>query len=124
MHHGQRSYSIYNNQVYSLIFYSDEFLSFKKHFHIHDNQNHINAFRNTTYVRVFLSKSCQTTLDFQKTSKTKQLIFQNEKKKCPRSYYYVGALYVCQICKSQSRDYPFYVILDSKPLPDIINNLK
>lgn len=124
MHHGQRSYSIYNNKVYSLIFYSDEFLFHKKQFHIHDKPNHITSFKNTSFVRVFLSKSCQTTLDFEKTSKRKQLVFQSEKRNCPYSYYYVGALYICQICKSQSKIYPYYVTLDCKPLPDNVNCFK
>lgn len=124
MHHGQRSYSIYNNEVYSLIFYSDEFLSFRKYFHIHDKPNHIRAFKNTTFVRVFLSKSCQTTLDFEKTTKTRQLVFQKEKRNCPFNYYFVGSLYICQVCRSPSKDYPFYVTLDCKPLPEIANGFK
>jgi hypothetical protein len=123
MHVGQKSYSIHNNQVCSLIFYNDEFLAYQKHFHIPNNQKYITAFKNSCQIRVFLSKLCKTTLNIEKTVKTKSLIFQSEKNNCPFNYLFVGAFFPCQIYPSQNITYPYFVSLDCNPLPKNVSDM-
>jgi hypothetical protein len=117
MHTGDRSYSIYNNKVFSIIFYSDKFLSYKKHFHFENNINHINAFKNSNEIRVFLSKKCETNIDFKQTIRNQKLIFSEDEIKCPSEFFFVGCLYPWQICKSNNSKYPYYVSLGCTPLP-------
>lgn len=123
MHTGQRSYSIYNDKVYSLIFYSDKFLSFQKHFHIHDNENHIKAFKNSSQIRVFLSQKCETNIDFKKTIRNNQLFFNDEIKLCPYNYFFVGCFYPWQICCSNNIKYPFFIVLNCKPRSKYLENI-
>ena len=75
MHCGDKSYSIYNDKVYSVIFYSDNFLSHQKHFHFKGTKTNLSAFGNIDEIRVFLSKKCKTNINFQTTSKKKSIWF-------------------------------------------------
>ena len=124
MHCGDKSYSIYNDKVYSVIFYSDNFLSHQKHFHFKGTKTNLSAFGNSDEIRVFLSKKCKTNIDFQTTSKKKYLVFSKNSTFSTFEFFYVGCLYKWQICQSNHNEYSHFVTLGTKPKPKYLESVK
>ena len=121
MHTGDRSYCIHNNKVFSIIFYSDQFLSYEKNFHFENNIKHQSAFQNSHEIRVFLSTKCKTNIDFKQTIKKQKLIFGENITNSSSDFFFVGCLCPWQICQSNNRKYPFFVSLGCMPPPTYIS---
>lgn len=106
-----------------LIFRNDPFYGSGIQFHFPFSPQNMQAFKNTTKLPIFISSSCKTTINWDKTYNQEKPVFSSELTIRPAksNYLFIGELYIWQIreelCEKKREKGDYYVTLSNLPVP-------